>query len=276
MRLFHYTTIDTLALILDSKSIKFSRLDQLDDKTESEQFAEFNPLQYIFSASFTDDPVESIPMWKMYANMETGIRIEFDSNTLISPTLKNTIIPDNEHECAEFPPFIYTAVNANDVLNSDYALAYWNTDDVDSIDQCIKLKKISYINNFKEKYKDLIKIVTSIENGENGKITRHIQYNPTNFGFYKSEYWAFQKEVRLLIYAIPFAKNNDEINKIVANKRPLNSKSMLVPLADECLQHLIITLSPKVSNASRLIVKALVDKYPQVTVLDSCLHNTIR
>lgn len=43
MKLFHYTTIDTLALILDSKSIKFSRLDQLDDKQESEPFAEFNP-----------------------------------------------------------------------------------------------------------------------------------------------------------------------------------------------------------------------------------------
>lgn len=273
MRLFHYTTIDTLALILDSKSIKFSRLDLLDDKTESEQFAEFNPLQYIFSASFTDDPVESIPMWKMYANMETGIRIEFDSETLISPTHKKIIIPKNEHECAIFPPSIYTAVNANDVLNSDYALAYWNLDDEDSIDQCIKLKRISYINNYQDKYKGLIKISDTIENGN---ITRNIQYNPTNFGFYKSEYWAFQKEVRLLIYAVPFAKNIDEINKIVANKRPLNSTFLLVPLADKCLQHLKITLSPKASCASRLIVKALVDKYPFVNVSNSCLHNTIR
>lgn len=273
MRLFHYTTIDTLALILNSKSIKFSRLDQLDDKTEAEPFAEFNPLQYIFSASFTDDPVESIPMWKMYANMETGIRIEFDSDTLINPTLKKIVIPNNEHEYTEFPPVIYTALNADDVLNSDYALAYWNTNDEDSIDQCIKLKSISYINDFKDKYKSLITIVTTVENG---KITRNIQYNPTDFGFYKSEYWAFQKEVRLLIYAVPFAKNNEEINKIVANKRPLSSTFLLVPLADKCLQNLKITLSPKVSDASRLIVKALVDKYPHVNVSDSCLLNTIR
>lgn len=273
MKLFHYTTINTLALILDTKSIKFSRLDQLDDKTEAEPFAEFNPLQYIFSASFTDDPVESIPMWRMYANMETGIRIEFDSETLINPTLKKIVIPNNEHECAEFPPFLYTALNVNDVVNSDYALAYWNINDKDAIDQCIKLKTISYINDFKDKYKSLIKIGTKIENG---KITRNIQYNPTSFGFYKSEYWAFQKEVRLLIYAVPFAKNNEEIDIIVANNRPLSSTFILVPLADKCLQNLIITLSPKVSNSSRLIVKALVEKYPNVKVLDSCLFNTIR
>lgn len=74
MRLFHYTTIDTLAYMMSNRSIRFGRLDTLDDKTESEQFAAFNPLKYIFSCSFTDDPKESIPLWKMYANMETGIR----------------------------------------------------------------------------------------------------------------------------------------------------------------------------------------------------------
>ena len=47
MKIYHYTTIETLALILESKSIKFSRLDMLDNKTESEPFSNFNPLNYI-------------------------------------------------------------------------------------------------------------------------------------------------------------------------------------------------------------------------------------
>lgn len=273
MKLFHYTTIDALALILDSKSIKFSRLDQLEDKMESEPFSDFNPLQYIFSASFTDDEQESIPMWKMYANMETGIRIEFDSDTMFNPSIRSIIIPNHEHERAEFPPFIYSAVKANDILNSDYALAYWNTKEDDSICQCIKLKKISYINDFQDKYRSQISIITS---NENGNITRNIKYNPTDFGFYKNLYWSFQKEVRLLIYAIPFAKNNAEIDLIVANKRPLKSTFILVPLADKCLQTLTIVLSPKISQASRLIVKALLNKYPQVKIIDSCLMNKIR
>ena len=51
MKIYHYITIETLALILESKSIKFSRLDMLDNKTESEPFSNFNPLNYIFSSS---------------------------------------------------------------------------------------------------------------------------------------------------------------------------------------------------------------------------------
>lgn len=273
MKLYHYTTIDTLALILDSKSIKFSRLDQLDDKMESEPFADFNPLQYIFSASFTNDAMESIPMWKMYANMETGIRIEFDSDTMFNPTVKEIVIPKHEHEQAEYPRLIYTAVNTNDILNSDYALAYWHSKEEDSICQCIKLKKITYINDFKEKYKSLITIDDSVEYGQ---ISRNVKYNPYDFGFYKNEYWSFQREVRLFIYAIPFAKDKEEINNIVANKRPLKSTLIFVPLSDRCLQNLTITLSPKITYASRIIVKALLAKYPHVKIMDSCLSNTIR
>ena len=62
MKIYHYTTIETLALILESKSIKFSRLDMLDNKTESEPFSNFNPLNYIFSSSYTDDESENIPL----------------------------------------------------------------------------------------------------------------------------------------------------------------------------------------------------------------------
>ena len=62
MKIYHYTTIETLALILESKSIKFSRLDMLDNKTESEPFSNFNTLNYIFSSSYTYDESENIPL----------------------------------------------------------------------------------------------------------------------------------------------------------------------------------------------------------------------
>lgn len=163
MRLFHYTTIETLALILNSKSIKFSRLDQLDDKTESEPFAEFNPLSYIFSCSLTDDPIESIPMWKMYSNMGTGIRIEFDSDSMFSPTIKSMTIPNHRQEIAEFPQFLYTCVKPSDVINSDYCLTYWDSREADAICQCVKIKTVSYVTNFVEKYRSLLQITDTEE-----------------------------------------------------------------------------------------------------------------
>lgn len=273
MRLFHYTTIETLALILNSKSIKFSRLDQLDDKTESEPFAEFNPLSYIFSCSLTDDPIESIPMWKMYSNMETGIRIEFDSNTMFAPTLQTIIAPEHKHEVAEFPKVLYSSLHASDILNSDYFLSYWDSRDEDSVCQCIKLKPVSYINDFKDKYQSLLKISDTVENSSP---TRQISYNPCNFGFYKSKYWEFQKEVRFLIYATPFAKDNKEISEIVSGKRSLSTTYILVPLSQSCLENIKITLAPKISEPSRLIVTALLAKFPHAQISDSCLLNTIR
>lgn len=273
MRLFHYTTIDTLALILNSKSIKFSRLDQLDDKTESEPFAEFNPLSYIFSCSLTDDPLESIPMWKMYSNMETGIRIEFDSATMFSPSLQPLTLPSHQHEKAEFPQLLYTSVRASDILNSDYCLSYWDSRDDDAICQCIKLKSVSYVNDFTNQYRSKLHIS---DLWENNSLSRRITYNPTDFGFYKSKYWEFQKEVRLLIYATPFPKDKQEISDIVSGKRHLSTTFLLVPLSKYCLDNLKITLAPKISDSSRLIVASLLAKYPQAQILDSCLQNTIR
>lgn len=273
MRLFHYTTIETLALILNSKSIKFSRLDQLDDKTESEPFAEFNPLSYIFSCSLTDDPTESIPMWKMYSNMETGIRIEFDSDSMFSPTIQPTTIPSHRQEKAEFPQYLYTCVKASDIINSDYCLAYWNSRDEDAVCQCIKIKTVSYVTDFTEKYRSLLQI-SDIKEGDT--ISREISYNPSDFGFYKSKYWEFQKEVRFLIYAAPFPKDKQEISEIVSGKRQLFTRFILVPLSDICLKNLKITLAPKISEASRIIVSALLDKFPNAQITDSCLMNMIR
>lgn len=274
MKIYHYTTIETLALILESKYIKFSRLDMLDDKTESEPFSVFNPLQYIFSSSYTYDDTENIPLWKMYANMETGIRIEFDTDTMFSPGWKKLIAPTHNQEICKLPPFLYTSILSEDILNSDYLLYYWNRTDSDTISDCIiKIKKIEYKDNFVEIYKSKLNIndinkINSIE--------RNISYNPTDFGFYKSNYWEFQKEIRLLIYSSPFPKDKNEISEIVSGKRELKTTSIFVPLSEKCLQNIKITLSPKVSKASRIIVKALLSQYPNAVVVDSCLHGTIR
>lgn len=154
MRLFHYTTIDTLAHIMNNRSLKFNRLDQLDDITESEPFAAYNPLQYIFSCSFTYDPVENIPLWRMYANMETGIRLEFDANKLFELKPVHLKMPSHSRECCEFPLFLYTAIKSENILNDDYTLMHWSITEEDSLCSCIKLKKIEYIDDFKRLFKN--------------------------------------------------------------------------------------------------------------------------
>lgn len=274
MKLYHYTTIDTLAHIMNNRSLKFNRLDQLDDVTESEPFAVYNPLQYIFSCSFTFDPLESIPLWKMYANMNTGIRIEFDSDRLFRPVLTVLKVPAHSHEQHEFPPFLYAAVKSEDILNDDYMLMYWSFPEEYSLCSCIKLKKIEYIDNFKEKYKSQLEI-NDVKNSD-GSISRSLSYIPANFGFYKSSYWQFQKEIRGLIYAAPFPKDQNAMSDIASGKRILKTKQILVPLSDYARNNLIITLAPKATDASRLIVESLTKDLKNIIIHDSVLKGTIR
>ena len=73
--LYHYTSIETLALILKNRTIRFNSLDQMDDLQEKDtaDLKTIGSLCYI--SSWTDDSTESIPMWKMYSSLETGVRI---------------------------------------------------------------------------------------------------------------------------------------------------------------------------------------------------------
>lgn len=274
MRLFHYTTIDTLAHIMNNRSLKFNRLDQLDDITESEPFAAYNPLQYIFSCSFTYDPIENIPLWRMYANMETGIRLEFDANKLFELKPVHLKMPSHSRECCEFPLFLYTAIKSENILNDDYTLMHWSITEEDSLCSCIKLKKIEYIDDFKEKYKSKL-IIHDVKQSD-GSIYRSLKYEPTDFGFYKSRYWEFQKEIRCLIYATPFPKNPKEISDIANGERELRTKQILVPLSDYALNNIKITLAPKATEASRLIVESLTKELQNASIQDSILKGKIR
>lgn len=61
MKLYHYTTIDTLALILKNRTIRFNRLDKVDDLEEKVVSCGVNLAQYIFASCWTKDAEESIP-----------------------------------------------------------------------------------------------------------------------------------------------------------------------------------------------------------------------
>lgn len=65
-KLYHYTSINNLALILKSKSIRFGRLDQVNDPTEgmADDFYCLSP--YIFVSCWTGNNQENLALWNMY------------------------------------------------------------------------------------------------------------------------------------------------------------------------------------------------------------------
>ena len=78
--LYHYTSIETLELILKHKTIRFNSLDKMDDLQEQETADLKNIGQFCYISSWTDDPTESIPMWNMYASLNRGVRIRIRKN----------------------------------------------------------------------------------------------------------------------------------------------------------------------------------------------------
>ena len=80
MEIHHYTSIENLALILKNKTIRFTRLDKVDDSEEAGLSCKNIQLSYYtFVSCWTDSEEESIPLWKMYAGKEMhGIRISLE------------------------------------------------------------------------------------------------------------------------------------------------------------------------------------------------------
>lgn len=139
--------------------------------------------------------------------------------------------------------------------------------DDENLGDGIFLKRIEYIDNIKDVYNSLLSINT---------LTKSIKYNAWDFGFYKSKYWEFQKEIRLLIYTIPNCSCEEDFKSLVSNNRHFETTSIFVPLSDIALENLHIVLAPKITDASRIIVKSLTSHLSNVSIKDSALNRIIR
>lgn len=81
--LYHYTTVDTLALILDTKRIRFNSLSKVDDLEEVITSNYGKAGKYVYVSCFTNDERESIPIWNMYGGNGSGVRLKIRKNPFI-------------------------------------------------------------------------------------------------------------------------------------------------------------------------------------------------
>ena len=69
----HYSNIEVLSLILKNRTLRFNRLDRVDDPEESNFISNgVNLGPYTFVSCWTEAKEESVPMWKMYRKMPEG------------------------------------------------------------------------------------------------------------------------------------------------------------------------------------------------------------
>lgn len=98
--LFHYTTVEALAMSLSTKTIRLSPLSDLDDLQEEKTKDIPDIGRTVFVSCWTDDSTESIPMWNMYSDMKSGVRIRAEKDLFedcTSDGTKNLMVSGYRH-----------------------------------------------------------------------------------------------------------------------------------------------------------------------------------
>ena len=75
----HYTSLSSLALILKSATIRFTRVDLFDDVLEAQTHAGIDFGRRLFASCWSTNALEDIPQWAMYGDRMGGVRLSLGS-----------------------------------------------------------------------------------------------------------------------------------------------------------------------------------------------------
>lgn len=132
--LYHYTKVESLALILKNRTIRFRSLDKMDDLQEQQTADLKNIGKFCFISSWTAETEESIPMWNMYATLNAGVRIRLCTN----PFKKQLITDDLSEKIVKRGQYVgnYSVIPVEDMVSKRFFSKEAITGDI--------LRKIEY------------------------------------------------------------------------------------------------------------------------------------
>lgn len=270
-KIYHYTTIETLALILKHRTIRFNRLDQVDDMEESLYTSgpiNLNLSKYVYVSCWTKSKEENLALWKMYAGYG-GIRISLDEKMFVSYPYEHF-----ETFMSYFPKMLYFG---------DGFMA-------DQMSNHVELLDVNYIDSLKSKINNLLTL-------EDNKIS----INTNELGSYKRKEWAVQKESRFKIQVLPlnynyvpsYAKETlNRMNRLELTKANLEFMPAIIqsikefyvppqtymdmPLLADTLDNIEIMMGPSTNEADRYIVDNLLSSLKYAKVENSSFKGIIK
>ncbi len=264
--LYHYTNLSSLALILKNKTLRLMPLSKMDDKQEKETSDIDNLGRFFFVSCWTDDGVESIPMWKMYASLESGVRIGLPPNPFAWELVTTQYLCDG----VGFPldPNQRGQLVKSLIHSCDLERGLFCTEmGFDSI-----LHKVEYTDD----HDRLVPVVAPQED------TIHFG----EYGLVKHTGWDFQHEWRYLLRLFP-PRTKDDPHDLGSRLQELFPKMRSGELGEPC-KHYDLTLdpvaisqmeiipSPEMSPGNRVLFDLLIKEYcPTATVKESALTETL-
>ncbi len=240
--LYHYTSLETLALILKNKTMRFNSLENVDDKLEgeTEDIGKFG--KYLYVNCWTHLEEESIELWSLYTNNMTGVRIKIKANPF-----KQFFYKKGEHRLSD------------------------DTNAFIDLEKLNKENKASYVSS-NESYFDVIYTDDSSLIYPKCFDTSTGTLESKNLGVFKKKIWGFQQEVRYGFLLLPFSE--EEYNNFLKDKsraNPLNKLSDAkalkaydyydVELQDDAFENIEVIMGPRMSKGDKILLEALLERY---------------
>ncbi|TCK82911.1 hypothetical protein [Albibacterium bauzanense] len=261
MPIFHYTNVQSLALILHSKKIRFTRLDLLDDLKEIDGLPD-NIESSFFVSCWTEESEENLSLWSLYTRMQ-GVRIE-----LPQKFYKEYKHPKGDYGHWGFSEETICPINIEEFRTDEYIISnpFWLEDGF--------YIKVIYDKNYKELKESAI-LKTEKETGIN-----HIK----NLIIYKNPIWEFQKESRFYLMANPLPPLSDfdgdrikQMKNISLGRINNSCDHIDIGINPEVLDSIVVRLYPNCEYSDELIVRSILDKFTKNGKIEhSNLNGTYR
>lgn len=248
--LYHYTSIDTLALILKNKTFRFNRLDAVNDMNEAISKNLPRASTAVFASCWTSQSEESIPLWNMYTKNMDGVRIKLPINMFLG----------------RYDPLVYEKGGARIYYPEVIQIERENLEYGLNTHSIIGPNKICYTNDEKMLYSNVLT-----------QCRDNIFVNLYDLGMFKSKHWEFEQEwrFRILGFIEEFSLPNDDCTKRILDleKYPVKNKYIDVLLDPGVFDEMEILLGPKATESQYIIVNSLLEKYaPKAILLRSRLQ----
>lgn len=266
MRIYHYTSIQTLALILKSQKIRFNRLDRVDDMEESIYGS--GPTQtklgmYTFVSCWTKSSKENLALWNMYTRYK-GVRIGIDEMPFVTHRVND-----------RFVSLLSSPMN----FGPDYMISSFVNE--------AKLFDMEYVDDPQAEIQKLIHRA-----GTDG-----IVVDIPRVGSFKRKEWEIQQESRFNLTVHPInmtgaaeelltkdspqafnvlMKLFESLGPSMASNRPISTTHIDIDLDPVKLADVEIMLGPLTSEADRIIVEALLKPFSNATICDSVFKGKLR
>lgn len=276
-RIYHYTSIESLALILKTKKLRFTRLDKVDDIREAQKHVGINFGKYFFVSCWTKQKTESIPQWNMYSREMQGVRIElpeypFDSIQLNRDSGTHGISWDGE---------VISPIEIEQFFGDSYFIVptFLNRKDFAG--------PVDYVEDVEGLYsKSIIRHVDDF-----GKEILTIDGIP-KLPRLKMKDWGFQDEYRFSLFVMPSVQMTDDaecttnqksfkwwasLGNALLNNIDTGVNHIDIPLNPLVFNDMSIRLGPLCTPGGKICIEALLNQFaPNARLENSALAGTIR